>query len=94
MVVVCVSNAQERIFELGDLNVTDSRLEQLPETSQAVVLEPEIRAYGARTVDQALQMIPGVYILNPDKNARQINIRGFSGKDLKVLVSSIQFLVK
>ncbi len=81
--------AQEQVFELGDVNITGDRLEQLPVTSQAIVTEPDIRALGAQTADAALRLVPGVYMLNPGKNSRHVNIRGFSESELKVLVDGI-----
>jgi iron complex outermembrane receptor protein/outer membrane receptor for ferrienterochelin and colicins len=81
--------AQEEVFSLGEVVVTGSRPAQTPITTQAVVTDRDIRATGAQTVDQAVYFLPGVTIQNPGKNTRQVNIRGFSGSQVKVLVDGI-----
>lgn len=78
-----------QVFELGEIVVTEAQPAQAPVTTQSIVTEEEIRAMGAQTVDQAVFFVPGVTIQSPGKNTRQINIRGFSGSQVKVLIDGI-----
>ena len=72
--------SEELVFEKIPVVITASRHEQKASeapASVAIITAAEIERYGYRTLGEALQSVPGLYI-NYDRNYTYIGVRGFA----------------
>ncbi|QWV94247.1 TonB-dependent receptor [Geomonas oryzisoli] len=80
-------------YALGEVVVSGDRADGGPgvEASQTLytVDAEEIRASGARTLDQALQLLPGVNVRTGAEGVPRIDIRGFRTRHVLLLLDGI-----
>lgn len=80
-------------YALGEVVVSGNRADGGPgeEASQTLyrVSEEEIRASGARTLDQALQLLPGVNVRTGAEGVPRIDIRGFRTRHVLLLLDGV-----
>jgi len=88
-----VSQAQDEIdnvFTLGEIVVEDTSGVQNIAITNTVTAE-EITNMGAVNAAQALQYVPGVNVVSTSKGELNINIQGFSQKDILVLIDGVPY---
>ncbi|WP_136515994.1 TonB-dependent receptor [Geomonas edaphica] len=80
-------------YALGEVVVSGNRADGGPgeEASQTLyrVSEDQIRASGARTLDQALQLLPGVNVRTGAEGVPRIDIRGFRTRHVLLLLDGV-----
>ena len=77
------------VFQLGRVVVTGSRERPVPGTAVTEIDEEDIREWGVQTVGEALDLIPGVDVHTGGQGQAHVNIRGFSSKEIKVLIDGV-----
>lgn len=83
------SEPEPGVFELGEILVTAKQEEVDLATTVTTVTSEDIRAQGAQTVAEALDLLPGVDVQSGGKNQSFVNIRGFDQSDVKVLIDGV-----
>jgi len=81
--------SNQEVYRLGEVIVTDER--QGVE-SVAVVREvtaEEINAKGARTLDEAIALLPGVVVRTGSRGVPRVDIRGFRSRHIVVLLNGV-----
>jgi outer membrane cobalamin receptor len=80
----------EDIFNLGEVTVTTSALNTI-ESGQSVhvITEDEINKSSARTLDEALVLLPDVNVKVGSEGVPRVEIRGAKGKDILVLLNGV-----
>lgn len=77
------------VFTLGEVVVSDVREKADLATTVTKITEEDIKAQGAQTVAEALDLIPGVDVHTGGKGQAFVNIRGFEQEDVKVLIDGV-----
>jgi outer membrane receptor protein involved in Fe transport len=81
--------AQE-VFTLGEVVVTGEQQVVNLATTVTEITAEDMKQRGARTVAEALQQLPGVYIqAGIGKGDSNVSIRGFNDTDVKILVDGV-----
>lgn len=81
---------QDTIFTLGEIVVEDSSGVQDIAISNTIT-EEEIRSVGATNAAEALKYVPGVNVVQTTKGEMNINVQGFSQKDILVLIDGVPY---
>jgi iron complex outermembrane receptor protein/outer membrane receptor for ferrienterochelin and colicins len=77
------------VFELGEVVVTAKKEAVSLATTVTEIYEQDIKAQGAQTVAEALDLIPGVDVQTGGKGQSFVHIRGFEQEDVKVLIDGV-----
>lgn len=77
------------VFQLGEVVVTEEKRTANAATTVTEVSMEEIAAKGARTVAQALEFLPGVFVQSAGKGEVHVSIRGFEQRQVKVLIDGV-----
>ena len=81
---------KDNIFTLGEIVVEDnSGVQDIVITN--TITEQEIKTLGATTAAEALKYVPGVNVVQTTKGELNINIQGFSQKDILVLIDGVPY---
>lgn len=89
-VLAAPASAQELpIYELGEVVASARRPVGEQAVTQRIVTAEEIEAAGARTLDEALALLPGVDLRTGGAGVPRINVRGFRSRHLVVLLDGI-----
>ncbi len=84
-----IKGKKTAVFLLGEVLVTGTRGTRNQAVTVTEITEEEIRDWGVQTAGEALDFIPGVDVHIGGKGQSQVNIRGFSQKDIKVLIDGV-----
>ncbi len=83
-------DVENNIFTLGEIVVEDSSgVQDIAITN--TVTEETIQAVGATTAAEALRYVPGLNVVQTTKGELNINIQGFSQKDILVLIDGVPY---
>ena len=77
------------VFTLGEVIVSEEQQAVDLATTVTEITAEDIKARGAQTVADALEMLPGVDIEKGGKGQSYVRVRGFDQGDLKVLIDGI-----
>jgi outer membrane receptor protein involved in Fe transport len=83
--------AQETDYVLGEVVVESARPDVEDVTNVSVVTARDIEARGATTLNEAIEMIPGVYIRTAADGTPRIDIRGMRTRHIKLLINGTPF---
>lgn len=84
------ATAQESpIYRLGEIVVSADRPVTERTATLYTVTAEDIRASGARTLDEALALLPGVDLRTGGAGVPRINVRGFRSRHLVLLLDGI-----
>ena len=76
-----------QVFEIGEVVVTGRRRSNLEQAATTtVVTSEEIRARGQRSLDEAVELIPGLQLYTHTKGHRRLRLRGFELDKVLILV--------
>jgi len=78
-------------YALGQIEVTGKAAPKSPAGTHRVVTAREIRQRGARTLDQAIELLPGVNLHEGGKGVPRIDIRGLRTRQVKLLINGVPF---
>lgn len=79
----------EGIYELGEIVVSASRIEAEAVGTLRIVTAQDILNSGARTLDEAIGLLPGVYVRMAATGTPRIDIRGFRTRHVQLLLNGI-----
>lgn len=83
-------DVENNIFTLGEIVVEDSSgVQDIAITN--TVTEETIKAVGATTAAEALRYVPGINVVQTTKGELNINMQGFSQKDILVLIDGVPY---
>ncbi|WP_405225882.1 TonB-dependent receptor plug domain-containing protein [Lentisalinibacter sediminis] len=94
-VLVCSASAtadefDATVYELGELIVTAEQPRVVEEVSTLDEITAEdIQRAGARTLDQALELLPGLYIRNETNGTPRIDVRGLRTRNVLLLLDGV-----
>ena len=83
------ANKSAEVFTLGEIVVSTNKEVVTLATTITEVTEEDIKAQGAQTVAEALDLIPGVDVHTGGKGQAFVRIRGFEQEDVKVLIDGV-----
>jgi len=83
--------AQEPEYDLGEIVVTSDRPGVDDVTTISEVTAKDIETRGATNLNEAIQMLPGVYIRTAADGTPRIDIRGFRTRHIKLLINGVPF---
>lgn len=90
MVSAATSNGQTPTpYPLGEVIVSAERPVSEAAATVRTVTREDILAYGARTLDEALALLPGVEVRTGGAGVPRVNVRGFRGRHLVLLLDGI-----
>ena len=83
------NNGDDEVYSLGEIVVTEG--EQGPEAVGKVreITAAEIEEMGARTLDEAIAMLPGVVVRTGAQGVPRVDIRGFRSRHVVLLLNGI-----
>ncbi len=81
---------QSGIFNLGEIVVTDN-VEDNKITVNNMITTENIEQTGSTNAAEALDLVPGVHIAQTTKGSPSVTIRGFSQKDVLVLIDGVPY---
>jgi outer membrane cobalamin receptor len=76
-------------YPLGEVVVSAERPVSEAAATVRTVTREDILAYGARTLDEALALLPGVEVRTGGAGVPRVNVRGFRGRHLVLLLDGI-----
>lgn len=83
--------AQDAEYVLGEVVVTSEKAGVDDVTNVSEVTAQDIEARGATNLNEALVMLPGVYIRTAADGTPRIDIRGFRTRHIKLLINGVPF---
>jgi outer membrane cobalamin receptor len=83
--------ALEPEYTLGEIVVTSDKPGVEDVTNITEVTAEDIETRGATTLNEAIQMLPGVYIRTAADGTPRIDIRGFRTRHIKLLINGVPF---
>jgi outer membrane cobalamin receptor len=83
--------AQEPEYALGEIVVTSDKPGVDDVTNISEVTAEDIETRGATNLNEAIQMLPGVYIRTAADGTPRIDIRGFRTRHIKLLINGVPF---
>jgi len=86
---MAVSAGAEEVFELGEVVVTAKKEAVTQTTTVTEISAEDIKARGATTVAEALELLPGVDVEVGGKGQQFVKIRGFDQTDVLVLIDGV-----
>ncbi len=78
-------------YALGEIVVTSEKAGVVDVTNVAEVTTEDIETRGATTLNEAIEMLPGVYIRTAADGTPRIDIRGFRTRHIKLLINGVPF---
>ncbi|WP_225073305.1 TonB-dependent receptor [Desulfuromonas sp. CSMB_57] len=90
LLLIALPARADEVFSLGEVIVTgDQQVVNLATTVTEVTAE-DIQQRGARTVAEALQQLPGVFVQSSrGKGESFVSIRGFNDNDVKIMIDGV-----
>ncbi len=84
-------NPRNEVFQGGEIVVSSHRpvIEQV--STVRTVTESEIRKMGATTLDEAINLLPGINIRVGGDGTPRIDLRGFVTRHIKLLINGVPF---
>ncbi len=79
--------AQDRPFDLGRILVSGKTFGPLG--AESIIENKDLRAWGVENLAQALDFIPGVEVKTGKKGQAQIQVRGLSAYQIKILIDGV-----
>ncbi len=89
--VALAENGTTDAYTLGEVLVTAPNQEVQKIQTEHTVTAEEIEERGARTLDEALALVPGVNVRHGRDGIPQIDIRGFRTRDVTLLLDGVPF---
>lgn len=83
--------AQEAEYVLGEIVVKSDKPGVEDVTNVAEVTAQDIEMRGATSLNEAIEMLPGVYIRTAADGTPRIDIRGFRTRHIKLLINGVPF---
>lgn len=83
--------AREPEYALGEIVVTSDKSGVDDVTNISEVTAEDIETRGATNLNEAIQMLPGVYIRTAADGTPRIDIRGFRTRHIKLLINGVPF---
>ncbi len=77
------------VFQLGEVIVSAEQQTVDLATTVTEIDAEDIKSRGARTVAEALEMLPGIDVVTGGKGQSYVKVRGFDQGDLKVMIDGI-----
>lgn len=84
-----VRSQQPTPYPLGEVIISALRPVSEAAATVRTVTADDIRAYGARTLDEALALLPGIDIRTGGAGVPRVNVRGFRGRHVVLLLDGI-----
>ncbi len=89
-IATAADEADAAPYELGELILTADRLRVVDEVSTMDEITAEdIERAGSRTLDEALALLPGLYVRNDADGLPRIDVRGMRTRNLLLLVNGV-----
>jgi vitamin B12 transporter len=90
-VAISLAETEETIpfYKLGEMVVTDQDLSSESTAEVHTITAEEMTRRGVRTLDQALELVPGVYVRTGAAGTPRIDIRGLRTRHVKLLFNGI-----
>jgi len=80
------------VFQMGEIVVRDRALANIEDASTTTeITEADIKARGDKTLDQALQQVPGMNVYQGQKGQQGFTLRGFKHDKVVILVDGLPF---
>jgi len=80
------------VFQMGEIVVRDRALANIEDASTTTeITEADIKARGDKTLDQALQQVPGMNVYQTRKGQAGFTMRGFKHSKVVLLVDGLPF---
>ncbi len=83
--------AQDKDYVLGEVVVESAKPDVEDVTNVSVVTAKDIETRGATTLNEAIEMIPGVYIRTAADGTPRIDIRGMRTRHIKLLINGTPY---
>ncbi|HSV96960.1 MAG TPA: TonB-dependent receptor plug domain-containing protein [Spirochaetota bacterium] len=81
-----------KAFEMGEIVVKDRAIANIEDASTTTeITEKDIKARGDKTLDQSLQMVPGMNVYQTQKGQAGFTLRGFRQSKIVILVDGLPF---
>lgn len=88
-VTVYAQDPSDDIFELGEIVVSSPRsISEAVGTVQVVTAE-EIQRTNAKSLDEALDLVPGIYVRRGKKGVPRIDMRGMRTRQVELLLNGV-----
>lgn len=78
-------------YSLGEIEVPGSGMKTAVAGTRRTVTAREIRQRGARTLDQAIELLPGVNVREGGQGTPRIDVRGLRTRQVKLLINGVPF---
>lgn len=91
LVLAHPASAQEAEYVLGEIVVKSDKPGVEDVTNVAEVTAQDIEMRGATSLNEAIEMLPGVYIRTAADGTPRIDIRGFRTRHIKLLINGVPF---
>ncbi|GAB6112659.1 TonB-dependent receptor plug domain-containing protein [Desulfomicrobium salsuginis] len=91
LVLAHPASAQEAEYVLGEIVVKSDKPGVEDVTNVAEVTAEDIEMRGATTLNEAIEMLPGVYIRTAADGTPRIDVRGFRTRHIKLLINGTPF---
>ena len=92
MIVAQPLLAQDAEYVLGEIVVKSDKPGVDDVTNVIEVTAEDIEPRGATTLNEAIAMLPGVYIRTAADGTPRIDIRGYRTRHIKLLVNGVPFM--
>ncbi len=81
--------ANDQVFELGEIVVSSPASQVEAAGSVDVITAADIKEGNARTLDEALDLVPGIYVRRGKKGVPRIDMRGMRTRQIELLLNGI-----
>jgi vitamin B12 transporter len=85
---VMAEENQSRVFELGEVVVTAEKNAPAIPTVRTVTSD-DITLNGAKTLNEAISLVPGLYVRNGGEGTPRLDIRGFRTRQVRLFLNGI-----
>jgi outer membrane cobalamin receptor len=89
--IVVAQQDQPPIYRLGEIVVSSQQPMSERATAVRIVTAEQIAAAGARTLDEALALVPGLDVRTGGQGIPRIDFRGFRPRHVLLLLDGIPF---
>lgn len=85
-----IDNNDTAVFEIGEIVIKDKSIASIEEAATTTeITSKTVKAHGDKTLDEALQSVPGIKIERHNKGYSRLKMRGFDQDRVMVMVDGI-----